>query len=128
MYNNVCLKLPAPHPISGGDDPKSTCVIKLLHESGFMNFETLQKVYQLYLDRPRANKADLNDIIIGTTENSDIEGVMVGQDVKRDVLDNEYYMNGEYSEVIVFSPPLNVVEILESHLLNTTKIPTVDYS
>ncbi len=125
-YNNVCMKLPAPHPVSGGEDPKGVCVKKLLHESGFMNLETLQKVYQLYLNRPRANAADLNDIVIGTTENSDIEGFIVGQDVKLDVLDEEYYLEGEYSEIALFSPPLSVDEIQEVHLLNTTKIPTVD--
>lgn len=126
VYTNVCTKLPSPHPVSGGEDPKGVCVKKLLHESGFMTIEALQNVYQLYLNRPRANAADLNDIIIATTDHSEIEGVIFGQDVKRDIIDEEYYMIGEYSEIAIFSPPLSVIEIQDIHLLNTTKIPSIE--
>jgi hypothetical protein len=124
-YTEVCMLLPAPDPINGGLDAKDVCAKKLLQESGFITIDNLVNVYELYLNRPRAGKADLQDIVIGSEENTTIKKVFVGQDSKKDLVDEEYYMDGQYAEIAIFSPSLKRDEIEQIHLVNIIKSQTV---
>ncbi len=124
-YSEVCMSLPSPHPVSGGLDSKTICAKKLLHESGFQTLENLTSIYQMYLDRPRPGKADPVDIIFGDTDNETIEKIFFGQDSEKDVFDSEYYLNGAFSEIAVFSPSLERDEIENMHLLNILKNTSV---
>lgn len=124
-YNEVCMTLPAPHPVSGGIDAKSVCAKKLLHESGFITLENLYSVYQLYLNRPRPSKADPTGFKFGDDENTEIKRVMFGQDSEKDLQDSEYYMDGSFTEAVIFQPSLNRDEIENLHLLNILRCSTV---
>lgn len=124
-YTEVCLMLPAPDPINGGLDAKDVCAKKLLQESGFINYENLVDVYQLYLNRPRACKADLNNIVIGSEENTKIKKMFFGQDSQKDTYDEEYYIDGQFSEIAIFSPGLKKEEIEQIHLLNILRSETI---
>jgi len=123
-YNEVCMMLPAPDPLTGGLDVKDVCVKKLLQESGFITMENLVNIYKLYLDRPRAGKADLNDIVIGSEENTKIKKVFFGQDSEKDINDPEYGFNGQFAEIAIFSPSLTREEIEQVHMLNILKSST----
>ena len=124
-FNEVCMKLPAPHPVSGGFDAKEVCARKLLHESGFITLDNLGSVYKLYLARPRPSKADLDDIVLNSTPETTIEKFFFGQDSEKDLLDTEYYLNGSFSEVAVFSPSLSPKEINGLHMMNILKTTAV---
>lgn len=124
-YNEVCMQLPAPYPINGGLDAKDVCSKKLLHESGFMTLKNLGNIYRLYLDRPRASKADLNTIVLNSSDDTTTKKFFIGQDSEKDIFDNEYYFDGAISEVLVTTPGLAKEEIEQIHLLNTTKMKTV---
>lgn len=124
-YNDVCMKLPSPHPINGGLDSKTICAKKLLQESGFITTENLMSVYQLYVDRPRPSKADPVDFVFGSDENTTIKKVFFGQDSEKDLIDREYYLDGGFSEILLVSPSLGREEIDALHLLNILKIPSV---
>ena len=126
VLTEVCVNLPSPHPVSGGLDPKKICAQKLLQESGFITVERLKDIYAMYLKRPRANKADLEDIKLNSEENKTIKKFFVCQDSEKDTFDSEYYFKGQTSEIAVFSPSLNREEIEEIHLLNITKTPSVN--
>ena len=119
------MKLPAPHPVQGGIDAKEVCAKKLLEESGFVTYENIIKIYDLYLKRPRATKSDLVDIKIGSSDDTTIEKFYAGQDSEKDVFDDEYYMEGQFAEIVVFSPSLTKEEIDYIQLLNITRISTV---
>jgi len=121
----VCAMLPAPHPVSGGLDSQGVCARKLLQESGFITTEKLKDVYVMYLNRPRASKADVGSIVLNSTENTTIKKFFVGQDSEKDVFDNQYYFDGQISEIAVFSPPLNREEIELAHLLNIIRSTSV---
>jgi hypothetical protein len=125
VYNDVCMKLPAPHPVQGGVDAKQVCVKKLLAETGFVTYENVMKVYELYLKRPVASNVDLDEIKIGSSDETTIEKMFFGQDSEKDLLDDEYYMEGQFSEIAVFSPGLSKDEIEQIHLLNIIRIPTI---
>ena len=125
-YNEVCMMLPAPHPISGGIDAKSVCARKLLHESGFITLDNLYSVYQLYLNRPRPSKADPTGFIFGDSENTTIKKVFFGQDSEKDLFDNEYYMDGAFSEITIFQPSLGRKEIEKLHLLNILRCSSIE--
>lgn len=125
-YTEVCMKLPAPDPINGGLDAKDVCSKKLLQESGFITTENLAGVYELYLKRPRAVPADLNEIVIGEDDNSTIKRVFFGQDSEKDVFDEEYFLDGQFSEIALFSPPLKRDEIEQIHLLNIIRSSTIE--
>jgi hypothetical protein len=125
VYNEVCMNLPAPHPIQGGVDAKMICIKKLLEESGFVTYENLVNVYELYTNRPRACNADLADVSIGSNEDSIIRKFFFAQDSEKDLSDPEYYMMGQIAEISVFAPGLNREEIEKLHLLNITRIKTV---
>ena len=124
-YNEVCMLLPAPDPINGGLDAKDVCAKKLLQESGFITLENMAGVYELYLQRPRAHDADLKDVIIGNEENTTIKKIFFGQDSEKDVFDGEYYFDGQFSEILIFSPGLGREEIESLHLLNTMRSESV---
>ena len=124
-FTEVCMLLPAPHPISGGVDAKGICAKKLLHESGFITLENLKAVYQLYLNRPRASRADPNTIKLNSEDHTMIEKMFFGQDSEKDTFDSEYYLKGQFSEIIAFSPSLNREQIELIHLLNTIRSTSV---
>jgi hypothetical protein len=121
----VCAMLPAPHPVSGGLDAQGVCAKKLLQESGFITTEKLKDVYTMYLQRPRASKADVGEIELNSTDNTTLKKFFVGQDSEKDVFDNEYYFDGQISEIGIFSPPLNREEIELAHLLNIIRSTSV---
>ncbi len=124
-YTEVCMKLPAPHPVNGGLDAKTVCAKKLLQESGFITTENLVSAYELYLNRPRPSAADPKDIMFGSEENMTIKKVFFGQDSEKDIFDEEYCLDGGFSEIILFSPSLERNEIEDMHLLNILKTTTV---
>jgi len=125
VYNDVCMKLPTPHPVQGGVDAKSVCAKKLLEESGFVTYDNVMKVYDLYQHRPQASQYDLGDLKIGETEDTSIKRFFVGQDSEKDLLDEEYYFKGQISEIALFSPALSREDIEYLHLLNIIRIPSV---
>ena len=124
-YTDVCMKLPAPDPINGGLDAKMVCAKKLLHESGFITLDNMLGVYELYLRRPKANDADLNEIIIGSEENTMVKKMFFGQDSEKDIFDDQYYFDGQFAEIAIFSPALKRDEIEMAHLLNIIRSETV---
>lgn len=124
-YTDVCMKLPAPHPVNGGLDAKTVCAKKLLHESGFVTLENLMSVYKLYLNRPRPSDADPKNVLFGSEENTTIKKLFFGQDSEKDIFDNEYCMNGGFSEIAVFSPSLERDEIENLHLMNILKTTAI---
>ncbi len=124
-YTEVCMTLPAPHPVSGGVNAKKICTEKLLHESGFITSENLYSVYELYLNRPRPSKADPTGFLFGDSDNTTIGKLFFGQDSEKDVFDKEYYMIGSFSEILLFQPSLNREEIEKMHLLNILRSTTV---
>ncbi len=124
-YTEVCMLLPAPDPLNGGLDAKDVCAKKLLQESGFITIENMAGVYELYLRRPRPHAADLNEIVIGNEDNTTIKKVFFGQDSEKDIFDEEYYFDGQFSEIAIFSPGLGREEIESIHLLNTMRTKTV---
>jgi hypothetical protein len=124
-YTEVCMTLPAPHPVSGGIDAKTVCAEKLLHESGFVTFDNLYSVYELYLNRPRPSKADPSGFLFGDAENTTIKKAFFGQDSEKDIFDNQYYMDGSFSEIVIFQPSLNRKEIEGLHLVNILRSTAV---
>lgn len=120
----VCAMLPAPHPLSGGLDAQGVCAKKLLLESGFITIEKLKDVYQMYLDRPRASKADLGTIKLNSEENTTIKKFFIGQDSEKDTFDSEYYLEGQFSEILV-TKALTREEIELVHLLNIIRSTSV---
>jgi hypothetical protein len=125
-YNEVCMTLPAPHPVSGGIDARTVCAKKLLQESGFITLENLYSVYELYLNRPTPSKADPESgFVFGQDEDTTIKKFFFGQDSERDIFDKEYYLDGSFSEITVFSPSLNRDEIEDLHLLNILRSTSV---
>ena len=124
-YSEVCMLLPSPHPINGGLDAKDVCAKKLLHESGFLTLDSLLNVYELYLNRPIPVSADLNDIVLGSDDNTTIKKVFFGQDSEKDIFDSEYYFDGSFSEIALLSPGLKKDEIEKIHLINITKSTSI---
>jgi len=125
-YNEVCAQLPAPHPINGGLDARTICAKKLLHESGFITLDNLYSVYQLYLKRPQPSKADPTGFIFGDNDKTTIKRVMFGQDSEKDQYDPLYYLDGSFSEIVVFQPSLGKKEIEALHMLNILRCATVE--
>ncbi len=124
-YTEVCMMLPAPDPLSGGFDAKDICTKKLLQESGFITSENLAGVYEMYLRRPRSSGADPEDIVLGSEENTTIKKVFFGQDSEKDLIDPEYYFDGQFAEIAICSPSLKKQEIEQLHLLNILRSSTV---
>jgi len=125
-YNEVCMTLPSPHPVSGGLDAKSTCARKLLHESGFVTLDNLYSVYELYLNRPRPSKADPVDFIFGDSDRTTIKKLVFGQDSELDMADDEYYFDGGFTDIALFVPSLNRDQIEDLHLMNILRNPSVE--
>ena len=131
VYNEVCANMPAPPPVTGGLDARQICVKKLLHESGFETVEALYDIYQLYLDRPRASKADLDGYKLnylseedGNIYDSRIEKVAFGQDAYLDTVDPAYASDIEFSDILV-TKAMSKKQIEVAHLLNTITIPAI---
>lgn len=125
VLTEVCASLPSPHPVSGGLDSQAICAKKLLQESGFITIKNLEDVYKMYLNRPRASKACPKDIVLNSEENTKIKKFFVAQDSEKDIFDGEYYLDGQLSEVAIFSPSLSREEIELIHLLNIIRSPSV---
>lgn len=136
IYNDVCLELPAPPPVEGAVDAREICIKKLLHESGFMTKDALNKIYTLYTKRPRAGASDFNTVKFNTdfvdqenpenSYDSTIETIVFGQDGYKDIEDGSFYADIEFSEILVCSPRLNRTQIEAIHLMNTVKVASVE--
>jgi hypothetical protein len=117
-YTNVCLKLETNMAIAGALDAKSVCIKKLLKESGFVNVETLNMVYSLYLKRPQPTSVDVgSEFSFGSDDKTIISPAYIGQDAYRDLLDSEYYFNGEIYDIAIIGRDLTRDEVNQLNLV-----------
>jgi len=125
-YTKVCLNLEINSSSVGAIDAKSICIKKLLKESGFVNTDLLQQVYNLWLRRPKPTSVDLGIIEIGKSDNTIIQKFMVGQDSYEDMLDNEYYFDGEIYDFALINRALTRSEIDKVALFNAIGYPSFE--
>ena len=126
-YNDVCLKLEMNSATSSYLDVKGVCVKKLLRESGFVTIDNLNQVYTLWNKRPKPTSVDIGaEFIIGNSDKTTIKKAYFGQDSYEDIMDREYYFEGEFYEITIFNRALTRKEISELNLINSLGFYSVD--
>lgn len=118
LYTDVCLKLEANAATVSGLDPKAICIKKLLKESGFVRLETLQAAYSLYLRRPKVLSVDVGRDPFSPSS------IAMFQDARYDIMDPEYYFDGEVYEIALINRDLTRDEIDKIALFNSLGYPS----
>jgi len=126
-YTDVCMNLEANTTTMAYIDAKSLCIKKLLKESGFVSIETLNQVYQLYLNAPSPTKVDIDkEFVIGDDDKTTIKKLYFGQDSYEDILDQEYYFEGEIYEIVVLNRAYTRREVENINLISSLGYSVVD--